>query len=232
MHVSELWEQFIEEIPWLLDPGEKPEVGATQPPGSWLPQSVEFVGRFPELARVLQMAHVTPISRSGSRYLLYSWPCRPRSSRSWLSPVPSPAPPSSLHSDHQLVLASFGGIIERSHEPDWWLLNHDDVLTEREAAQDGNFIRDYVVSDEWPAGIPIAPEQFYSIAREANGNTTLCHRASGEVVLFAPDHAFEHVEVYPGCPEYSLYLLAGAPTFAAWVNTIARQWLETIEEIT
>jgi hypothetical protein len=46
-------------------------------------------------------------------------------------------------------------------------------------------------------------EQFYTIASEANGNVTLCHRLSGAVVLYAHDHNFEFVETYPGCPDYT-----------------------------
>jgi hypothetical protein len=139
---------------------------------------------------------------------------------------------SSRHRDHRVLLTSFGGIVERSNEPESWIINHNDVLTEREAQHDATFIRAYAWAFEEKSGeIPIHLEQFYSIAVEANRNTTLCHRLSGEIVLFAPDHGFDYVEPFPGCPDYTLYRLVGAPRFCDWVNTVARQWREWIEGV-
>jgi hypothetical protein len=120
--------------------------------------------------------------------------------------------------------------IERSNEPHWWLLSHDDALTEHAAQRDGTFVRHYGWAfEEASVEIPISMEQFYAIAVEANGNTTLCHRLSGEVVLFAADHGFDYVEPFPGCPDYTLYRLPGAACFRAWVDTVARQWRIGIE---
>jgi hypothetical protein len=147
----------------------------------------------------------------------------------WLSPMPSPDPPRSLHPDHRVLLRSFGGIVERSYEPSWWVLNHNDVLTEEVARQKGTSIVDSSAFEEAGVEIPIDREQFYTIAYEANGNVTLCHRQSGEVVLYAHDHAFRHVEPYPGCPDYTLYRLPEAPSFSDWVNTVARQWHGWVE---
>ena len=106
-----------------------------------------------------------------------------------------------------------------------WLLNHESALTEKEASHDATFIRDYAWAFE-DAGckIPIDLTAHYSIAREANGNTTLCHRSTGEVLLFAPDHAFDFVTPLEGCPEYTLYRIHGAPDLRHWVHAVARQW--------
>jgi hypothetical protein len=144
----------------------------------------------------------------------------------WLSPAPPANPPTSLYADHQTLLASFGGIVERSNEPTWWILNHNDALTQREASYDSRLI----AHDAWweSLKIPIDLTQFYSIAQEANGNTTLCHRVSGEVVLYAHDHAFHHVEVLPGCPDYTFYRFVGAGHFKEWVDTISRQWYDWV----
>lgn len=120
--------------------------------------------------------------------------------------------------------------MERSNEPETWMLNHNEVLTESEAGHDGTtFIQDYAWAfADAKAEIPIDVAQYYSIAREANGNSTLSHRVTGEVVLFAPDHHFQHVHPYPGCPEFTLYRIEGAATFRDWVNTVARQWHDGI----
>jgi hypothetical protein len=145
---------------------------------------------------------------------------------SWLSSLPSPDPPHSLHPDHRILLRSFGGIIERSNEPKWWwILNHNDVLTEHLGQGDATFIEHSAWAfEDASLEIPIDLEAFYRIAKEANGNSTLCHRLSGEIVLFAPDHAFDHVDPLLGCPDHTLYRLPAAPGLRNWVNTIARQW--------
>jgi hypothetical protein len=145
----------------------------------------------------------------------------------WLCFPPTQTAAQHFQDDHRNLLACFGGIIERFNEPeDTWLLNLNDALTEREASHDGRFIQDYKWAfDEAGLALPIEPTEYYSIAREANGNATLCHRTSGKVLMFAPDHCFEHLKVLEGCPEYTLYTIQGAATFRDWVNAIALQWL-------
>jgi hypothetical protein len=219
------WDQFIETVPWFLDHDTIVKVGVSNPPGYWEPASVAFSALFPTLEQLLKEAFVASIDLNGSGYVLFTWQRKDGSLCSWLSPAPSIDPPTSLYVNHRILLASFGGIVERSNEATSWVLNHNDALTEREARYDATFIRDYAWAFERASvEIPIELKQFYSIAREANGNTTLCHRTSGEVILFATDHAFDHVEVLPGCPDYTLYRFLGAQRFGHWVNAIAGQW--------
>ncbi len=120
-------------------------------------------------------------------------------------------------------MRSFGGIVERQNEPEWWLVNHNDALTLEEAREDASFVQDYAELFK-PNGIPIDLAAHYSIAREANGNATLCHRTSGKVLLFATDHAFDYVDPVDGCPRRTLYTLHGAPDFTTWVEKLASQW--------
>src|SRR5258708_6977642 len=114
----------------------------------------------------------------------------------WLCLPPTESTPRNIHDEHRELLASFGGIVERFNEPeDTWLLNLNDALTEREASHDGSFVHSYKWAfDDAGLSLPIEPTDYYSIAREANGNATLCHRTSGRVLLFAPDHCFEHLK--------------------------------------
>jgi hypothetical protein len=210
-------------------------VGVARPPGTWKPASPDFEQLFPEFDRILRRACVTSVAIDDARYELFAWSRPDGASCGWLSPLRSADPPSSLHPDHRVLLASFGGIVERSNQLDeleqWWLLSHNDALTERVARTDATFIGEHYAwaFEEAGVDIPIELEAFYAIAEEANGNTTFCHRVSGDVVLFAPDHDFDYVERYPDCPEQSLYLLNGAPRFGDWVNTIARQWRRWVE---
>ena len=168
--MNQHWEQFIEEVSWFLGQNQIAEVKASLAPGSWTAASPEFDQFFPELYRTLREAIVTPVAVAGVRYQLYTWLRRDGSRCSWLSPVALPAPSPALHPDHSVLLRSFGGIVERSNEPDWWVLNHNDVLTECVAERDGTFIKDHAWAFEAASvDIPIDMEQFYAIAEEANG---------------------------------------------------------------
>lgn len=63
------------------------------------------------------------------------------------------------------------------------------------------------------------------MAHEANGNSTLCRRTDGTVLMFAHDHSFDHVTPLEGYPLYTLYRIKGAATFREWVERVAEQWL-------
>jgi hypothetical protein len=222
------WDIFVEAVPWFLERDATVEISHTRK-GYALSQSA--VQLFPPLATLLADASVTSVAINGASYCLMAWSGRGAERMGWLSVPGSADPPRSLFAEHRELLASFGGVVERFNEPqETWLLNQNDVLTEREASHDGSFIKDYSWAFE-KAGltIPIDPTEYYSIAREANGNTTLCHRSSGELLMFAADHCFRHLERLEGCPEYTLYQIKGARIFQDWVNTIALQWLAHTE---
>ena len=223
--VSDLWQQFIDNVPWFLQDSQFVDA-RDEPRGSWRPRSRELPKVFPQLTRLLTSSFVTRVATSEGAYVLHSWEAEDGYARSWLCPPPHDPPPRDLYSAHRIVLASFGGIVERSNEVnDSWLLNHSAVLTEEEASHDATFIKEYGKAfADVPGGIPIDLEAYYSIAREANGNTTLCHRQTGDVLLFAPDHSFDHIVPLQDCPEYTLYRIPSAPTFEAWVEAVARQW--------
>jgi len=205
----------------------------TEPPGTWSAASADFGRLFPALDQLLKSASITAVAINGLPYRLFSWKALEEEVQecAWLWPAPSPQASLSVHPHHRVLLASFGGIIERSNEPeDTWLLNHNDVLTETLAQHDASFINDYAwFFEDRGVTIPIVLTEFYSIAEEANGNTTLCHRTTGQIVLFAPDHDFEHIVPETGCPEQSLYRIPEALFFSSWVNAVAKQWLRNVQ---
>jgi hypothetical protein len=97
---------------------------------------------------------------------------------------------------------------------------------------DAMFIRDYAWAfSQAGSKIPIDLTAHYSIAREFNGNTTLCHRVTGEVLLFAPDHAFEFVTPLEGCPDFTLYRIEGARDIRGWVDCVSRQWKKYLDSL-
>jgi hypothetical protein len=221
------WAAFTEAIPWFLNQGAAVKVDTRHETRSLSP----LVGSlFPALAELLALASFTDVSVNDTRYELVAWDSSDGDRFGWLCLPPSANVPQELHEDHRKLLASFGGIVQRFNEPeDTWLLNLNDALTEREASHDASFLQDYNWAFE-NAGLtlPIAPSEFYSIAREANGNATLCHRVNGQVLMFAPDHCFNHLTKLEGCPKYTLYTINGNATFRDWVNAVAAQWLEHV----
>jgi hypothetical protein len=221
------WDVFIDYIPWFLDAGANVRVSERRD-GFQLPSSVAAI--FPSLAHLLAQSYVTHVSVNDVSYQLLAWDTEDGQRMGWLCLPPERNIQNNIHVDHTKLLHSFGGIIERFNEPDdTWLLNHNDALTGREALHDASFINDYMWAfDDAGLDLPIRSSDYYSLAREANGNTTLCHRTTGQVLLFAPDHAFDFVVPFDGCPEYTLYQLTGVVTLRDWVDAIARQWLEHV----
>jgi hypothetical protein len=136
-------DDFIATAPWFLGHDTMAKVGPSKAPGYWESASPAFTALFPTLGQVLKDAFVASIDLNASSYVLFTWQRKDKSFCSWLSPAPCNGPPISLYPDHQTLVASFGGIVERSNEPTWWVLNHNDVLTEREARYDATFIADY-----------------------------------------------------------------------------------------
>jgi hypothetical protein len=195
----------------------------------------------PNLARLLDLATVTDIdvtdidvsdidASAGERALeLLAWDGRDGQRAGWLCAAPTAKPPNNLFVEHQHLLRDFGGIVERFNETEnTWLLNLHGALTQHEADRDLEFFGAY----DWileGADWPIQETDFYNIAAEANGNMTMCHRQTGEIILFASDHAFTHITPLEGVPERSLYKINDAPTFRDWVETFAQQWLNNIK---
>ena len=218
------WEAFVESVPWFVDAGSNVSF-SDQCRGLRLSRTLNL--RFPALSRLLASADVTPVSINDAAYYLLAWNSSDGERIGWLCFPPASKGVSGCHDDHNDLLKSFGGIVERFNEPaDTWLLNHNDVLTAREAVHDASVLNDYVWAFEDTGGsLPIRPMEYHSIAREANGNTTFCHRTTGSVILFTPDHSFDFVTPLDGCPEYTLYTINGIVDFRDWVEAVASQWL-------
>ena len=220
------WQAFTAAVSWFKVNRPAAHPTRWRPAGAWEPATSEFERVFPRLHALLRAATLTDIECADERFLLYSWE-RHGMLYGWVSPQDE-ALPSGIHPDHALLLRSFRGCVEQYNEPETWIRSHSSVLTATLAGTDATFIEAYGWAFAETGGIPIDLSSYYAIAQEGNGNTTLCHRSSGDVLLFAPDHAFAHVDVLDGCPEYSLYRVRGAPTFARWVDTVADQWMEPL----
>lgn len=226
--MNEHWQSFVDDVPWFPSGNERVVVGKLERPGKWqAPKPI--VRTFPRFADLLGRAYTSNVSVGRRDYVLFSWEGDYGIS-AWLSPRPSRLPADELLPAHRDLLTVFGGIVERSNEPETtWLLNTNESLSIEEASNDASFMTAYAWAfADVPGGIPIDLEAHYSISREANGNNTFCHRQSGDVVLFAPDHSFDDVEPLEGCPPYTLYRRRGGAAFVDWVETVAGQWSASI----
>lgn len=213
------WEQFVQHTPWFLDPG------ATVVVGDEVPWPRDGLGSLPRLSNLLAQARLTPVSVSGTPYELVAWGPEDER-RGWLCAPPPPQ--ETVPETHRLFWSVCGGIVESFRAPGSWWLNQNEVLT-AEAAR--TRVSDALSDYEWlwtDAGLelPIAPDDYYVVAIEANGNLTLAHRRGGELLLFAPDHAFARVTPYPGCPPYSLMTIDGLPDLSSWIEECAEAWLK------
>lgn len=124
-----------------------------------------------------------------------------------------------------------GGIVERFNEPATWWLNHDEVLTPSVAFNQPGMLAEMVdaYSWIWEKNDLVAPTEevlrsYVTVAIEGNANMTVAHRETGQLLLFAPDHAFDGITPWAGCPEYSLYTFDELPDLAAWIEVCAAAW--------
>jgi hypothetical protein len=212
------WDSFVTSAPWFVRGKERMAKLVPLPARSLAPGTASL---FPHLGLLMQCASVTGVTTDRGHYELFGWTRSDGKRFGWLCLPPSLAPPTDLHEAHRALLRSFGGIVDRFNEPDdTWLLNHWDALTEYAAASSDP--EAYAAVFDGP--IPINANEYYPIALEANGNTTLCHRQTGSILLFAPDHAFDHITVLAGCPDYTFYTINGVKNFREWVEKVAQQW--------
>jgi hypothetical protein len=215
------WEQFVQHTQWFVSSTEVIDVSDEVP---WPRGRLEPL---PRLSALLRTASLTTVSVSGRHYELIAWGPADRR-RGWLCDPPAAAEPVRVHTTHRLFWSVCGGIVERFAEPASWWMNQNDVLTATAArTRVSDVLSDYQwLWDDAGLDLPIEPDNYYAVAVEANGNLTLAHRRSGELMLFAPDHDFTRVTPVPGCPPYSLLTIDDTPDLSSWIEECAGAWLD------
>jgi hypothetical protein len=233
MHSSD-WNDLTADITWLIAEGDEVEVSPSRMACDGLFQpTAASVGAFPTLSRLLSLARVTEVKINGQLYHLYGWTDLAGRSLGWQCLPPDPTGDHrDFLSDHALLLSCFGGIRERWNEPLTWLLNLNSALTSESTRAGFNGWDEYYLDLCEDRGIQpvVDPADYRSFALEANGNCTIYHHITGQVLMFAHDHSLDHIEVLSGCPEYTLYTIKSCPNFRTWVETVAEQWLQYIKE--
>jgi hypothetical protein len=221
---------FSNEISWFFSDNEKIEVIDEK---SFI-CSKEFEEKFPSLTKLLKKARITKIKYENQNYQLFGWTNQSSQSFGWLclEPRTEVEIDKTLHPDHILLLKNFGGITERWNEPeDTWLINLNNALTFEDTQIGFIGFEDYFneMCQEEAIEVKVKPEEFISFAFEANGNITMYHKQTGEVLMFAADHFFDFITPYENYPEYTLYKIDNCNTFRDWVEIISDQWLNHIK---
>ncbi|NEA28718.1 hypothetical protein [Actinomadura bangladeshensis] len=213
------WELFLREVSWFLQPGESAVAGEAQP---WTRGPAEAL---PELSALLEATTLTPVTVGGTPYELLAWG-PPDGRRGWLCHAPGHVDGGPFPKAHKSFWKLCGGIVERFGEPTTWWENQNEVLTAEAAhVRVADVLADYAWLWEGEGlAIPIDPDEYYTVAVEANGNLTLAHRDNGRLLLFAPDHAFKGVAPLDGCPPYSLLTIDNVPDLATWIEVCAAAW--------
>lgn len=213
------WELFLREVSWFLQPGESAVVGEAQP---WTRGPAEDL---PELSALLEATTLTPVTVGGTAYDLLAWG-PPDGRRGWLCHPPGHMDGGPFPKAHKSFWKLCGGIVERFGEPTTWWENQNEVLTAEAArVRVADVLADYAWLWEGEGlAVPIDPDEYYTVAVEANGNLTLAHRENGRLLLFAPDHAFKGVAPLDGCPPYSLLTIDAVPDLATWIEVCAAAW--------
>src|SRR5712691_784890 len=130
IHMSNDWKAFAEDCNWYVRK-RRISVGDCRPFEHVLQITQECRTNFPEFSNLLSRARATEVILDDIPHVLLGWDALKSGSTGWLSPIPSANTTVSLFPQHQELLRSFGGILERWNEPeDTWLLNLNEALTE------------------------------------------------------------------------------------------------------
>src|SRR5690349_19022466 len=106
------WDVFKAAVPWFVRDEQVVRADAARAPGAWQPRSHEFSRLFPRLDSLLRQAHIADITVDDKSFMLFSWAVD-GSASGWLCEPPTDAPPAGVCSAHDVLLRSFGGIVER-----------------------------------------------------------------------------------------------------------------------
>jgi hypothetical protein len=223
------WKTVTEAEPWLFDDSELDEA-VTSVPDKPFRASSQFVDTFPQLSGLLDSARQSRILLTSGIHTLFAWGDPEDGVYAWLCREAPDVIPVNASPDHQVLLSCFGGVVQRFNEPSGnWLLNHNHAFTAAEVTRDASFITAYAWAFEKCVGIPITQSEWYPAAWEFNGNCVLCHRHTGELLFFAPDHADKNLIPFGDCPKFTLHKHCHAAFLREWVERIAEQWADAIQ---
>ncbi len=229
MHKND-WNDFIGDVNWFVKKDDVVQVRNIKE--VFFTATDEFKRTFPILIQLLYLARVTEIKVNNRLYYLYGWTNKYGQSMGWLCPPPGLKNKMNiLHPEHKILISCFGGIKEIWNEPDdTWLQNLNSALCEEECGIGFGELNRYFteICEEEGINPMIDLKAYISFAFEANGNRTAYHKSTGRIVMFAPNHCYEHISCFDNCPEHTLYTIDECEDIKLWVEKVACQWMDEL----
>jgi len=230
------FENFKQEVSWFIVKNDNVEIEHINNKNF----SLKFIETFPTVYRLLLQSTsilgvtITSSKNKNSNYCLYTWDDKNGLKCGWLCKSEQIQTEIKVLPEHQLLLDEMGGIKETYHR----FSTETEILTDN---QNFIFIKslltkglgdwidyyDQICTDEHIKQVDT--KDIVCFAGEANGNETFYDPNTKQVLLFAPDHSFENVEVLKDQSEYTFYTINNVTTFVDYVETLAQQWLENIK---
>lgn len=218
------FETFKTDITWFVKPGDKVELLDTT-----LNYSLtdNFRATFPILTNLIQKSRVLNLTINNQLYRLFSWTNKENKSIGWLNKIESDKKTDiELIDEHELLLKEIGGIQETYNQPEPSLSNNQNFLFIKSECSKGigGWEDYYEMMCEEENKPQIDYKDFICFVQEANGDVTLYHKNTKEVMLFAHDHSFDNVEFLENQPEYTFHKINGIKTFVDYVESLATEW--------
>lgn len=227
---DEIFEVFKQKCGWFVRPGDDVDLKK----GSFTYSEI-FTKAFPCLYKLLSLAVVIDISitrnKAPARYKLFSW----NGHSGWLCKLEPAYSAINILPEHQCLLDTMGGIQESYYQTALELERLTDnqefmfIQSQCYVGMDEDTYHFYRIQCDESGVKPVDTQTLICFAVEANGNQTYYDPATKSVLLFAPDHSFNHVEPLDNQPEYTFYTIDQAENFVAYVETLSRQWLEIVQ---
>ena len=224
------FETFKKEIPWCFRRSEKIEF---LPLEKHTGLSESFRQTFPILTDLIQEARILDLIISNQRHMLFSWTNKKNGlSCGWLNKVEqNPQRTLNLIDEHKLLISEIGGILETYKGPELSLSNNQNFMfIEAECTNGiGGWDEFYKMRCEEESKTQIHSKDFICFVEEANGNLTLYHPETKDVLVFAPDHSFDNVEFLEDQPEYTFHKINNITSFVDYVEALAAEWKSEIK---
>lgn len=206
--------------------------------GTFAPTN-EFRNRFPILSDLLACSRRTTLEISKGRRHIHAWTNRLGHRFGWVClPPPDASATVKMHADHRLLLTAFGGIEEHWNGPESFLSNQNGSLgVPHWSIGFGNREEQFqeLAEDLYPDYTDVkgdlVPSEYAEFTSEANGDMTMYHLQTAEVLHLGFDCGVRGVTALDAYPQL-LYRINAAPDFVSWVETVAQVWLSEIDRAT